>query len=136
MVSFQKFGTEFLIDARIEPGDDSIIKISPSFQATQSNINRAHGGRIPDLSNIVLKNEGAKLIYSTAHNEEGARFWEKSNLNVIVQLNNPYDPRIEGKNYKWASYSQLKKISLKNNITSPFVKTILFMIQNNLCDIS
>ena len=28
----KKFGTEFLLDAKIEPGDDSLIKISPSFQ--------------------------------------------------------------------------------------------------------
>ena len=45
----KKFGTQFLIDAKIEPGDDSIIKISPSFQATQSNMNRAHGGKRPQL---------------------------------------------------------------------------------------
>ena len=41
----KKFGTQFLIDAKIEPGDDSRIKISPTFQATQSNMNRAHGGK-------------------------------------------------------------------------------------------
>ena len=30
----KKFGTQFLIEAKIEPGDDSIIKISPSFTST------------------------------------------------------------------------------------------------------
>ena len=48
-------------------------------EATQSNINLAHGGKLPDLSNIVLDNQGAQLIYATAHNEEGARFWKKTN---------------------------------------------------------
>jgi len=119
---------EFLIDAKTEPGDDSNIKLCPSFQATQSNINRAHGGRLPNFYDIVIKLKKAKLIYSTSHNEEGARFWKKSNLNVIVQLNDPYDKRIKGENYKWVNYSQIKKLSLKNNIINPFVKTILFMI--------
>ena len=124
----ERYGVQFLIEAKTEPGDDSDIKIAASFQATQSNINRAHGGRRPKFYDIVVQLKGAKLIYCAAHNEEGARFWKKSNLNVIVKLNNPYDPRIEGKNYRWASYTQLKKIALKNNILNPFVKTILFMI--------
>lgn len=124
----EKYGTEFLIEAKIEPGDDSKLKISPSFQATQSNMNRAHGGSLPQFYDMVIKQKGVELIYFTIHNEEGARFWKKSNWNVIVRLKNPYDGRILGNNYKWASYSQIKKLSLKNRLVNPFVKTILFMI--------
>ena len=124
----EKYGTEFLIEAKIEPGDDSKLKISPSFQATQSNMNRAHGGSLPQFYDMVIKQKGVELIYFTIHNEEGARFWKKSNWNAIVRLKNPYDRRIQGNNYKWASYSQIKKLSLKNRLVNPFVKTILFMI--------
>ena len=124
----KKYGTEFLLEAKIEPGDDSLIKITPSFQATQSNMNRAHGGKLPRFYDIVIKQKGVKLIYYTVHNEEGARFWKKSNWNVIVKLNNPYDKRIKGKNYKWASFSQIKKLSLKDRCVNPFVKTILFIL--------
>mgnify|MGYP001211466640 FL=1 len=124
----KKFGTQFLIEARIEPGDDSILKISPSFQATQSNMNRAHGGKRPKFYDIVIQQKGAKLIYYTVHNEEGARFWKKSNWNVIVNLNNPYDKRIKGGNYMWASLKQIKKLALKNRYVNPFVKTILFIL--------
>ena len=123
-----KFGTQFLIDAKIEPGDDSIIKISPSFQATQSNMNRAHGGKRPKFYDIVMQNKGAELIYYTIHNEEGARFWRKSNWNVIVRLKNPFDKRVKGSNYKWVSLKQLKKLALRNRCVNPFVKTILFML--------
>lgn len=124
----KKRGVEFLLEAKTEPGDGNDIKIAACFQATQSNINRAHGGRLPKYYDIVIEQKGAKLIYCAAHNEEGARFWKKSNLNLIVMLNNPYDRRITGENYKWASLTQIKKISLLNNIINPFVKTILFMI--------
>ena len=117
-----------MLEAKTEPGDGPDIKIASSFQATQSNMNRAHGGRLPNFYDIVVKLKGAKLIYCSAHNEEGARFWKKSNLNVIVQLLNPYDKRIKGENYKWATLTQIKKIALLNNIVNPFVKTILFMI--------
>ena len=46
---------EFLLFARKEPGDNS-IKLCPSFSATQSNINRAHGGKKTPLSEFVLNN--------------------------------------------------------------------------------
>ena len=124
----KELGVQFLVEAKVEPGDNSQIKISPSFQATQSNMNRAHGGKIPNFFDIVIKNKGAELIYYTIHNEEGARFWQKSNWNVIVKLKNPYDKRIKGDNYKWVSLTQIKKIALKNRIVNPFVKTILFML--------
>lgn len=121
-------GVEFLLEAKTEPGDGPDIKIASSFQATQSNMNRAHGGKLPNYYDIVIKQKGSKLIYSAAHNEEGARFWKKSNINVIVQLKNPNDKRIKGEQYKWASLTQIKKLSLLDNIVNPFVKTILFMI--------
>ena len=124
----KKYGTQFLIDVRIEPGDDSILKISPSFQATQSNMNRAHGGKRPKFYDIVIQNKGAELIYYTIHNEEGARFWKKSNWNVIVKLKNPNDKRIKGDNYRWVSFKQIKKLALKNRYVNPFVKTILFIL--------
>ena len=124
----KEFGVQFLVEAKVEPGDNSKIKISPSFQATQSNMNRAHGGKRPNFYDIVVKNKGSELIYYTIHNEEGARFWQKSNWNVIVKLKNPYDRRIKGEKYKWVSLAQIKKIALKNRIVNPFVKTILFMI--------
>ena len=124
----KNFGIQFLIDAKIEPGDDSIIKISPSFQATQSNMNRAHGGKRPNFYDIIMQGKGAELVYYTIHNEEGARFWKKSNWNVIVKLKDPFDKRIKGNNYKWVSLAQLKKLALKDSYVNPFVKTILFML--------
>jgi dTDP-4-dehydro-6-deoxy-alpha-D-glucopyranose 2,3-dehydratase len=124
----REFGTEFLVNAKIEPGDDSLIKISPSFQATQSNMNRAHGGKRPKFYDIVIKLKGAELIYYTIHNEEGARFWKKSNWNVIVKLKNPYDKRIKGDDYMWASLKQIKQLALKNRCINPFIKTILFIL--------
>ena len=40
-------------------------------------MNRAHGGKRPKFYDIVVNLKGAKLVYCTAHNEEGARFWKK-----------------------------------------------------------
>ena len=71
---------EFLISARTEPGDNSDIKLCPSFQATQSNMNKAHGGDLPKFFDIVMKLKNSKLIYAASHNEEEQDFGKKLTL--------------------------------------------------------
>ena len=63
-------GVEFLLEGKTEPGDDSDIKFAASFQATQSNINRAHGGKLPRFHDIVIQRKGSKLIYLASHKQK------------------------------------------------------------------
>tara|TARA_B100001057_G_scaffold466650_1_gene523992 strand:- start:461 stop:1144 length:684 start_codon:yes stop_codon:yes gene_type:complete len=117
---------EFLLFARKEPGDNS-IKLCPSFSATQSNINRAHGGKKTPLSEFVLNNK-KNIISETLHYEEGARFWKKPNRNVIINIGYKKSLRIKNPDFIWLNFSQIKKLNFKKGILNPFVKTILFMI--------
>ena len=55
----ERYGVQFLVEAKTEPGDNSDIKIASSFQATQSNINRAHGGKRPKFYDIVVELKGS-----------------------------------------------------------------------------
>jgi oxidase EvaA len=121
------YGIEFLLCLRSEPGDKN-IKFCPSFSATTSNINRAHGGKKTDLTDIILNSKGSSIIAKTIHNEEGARFWRKKNENWLVWLKNPYNKEISKENFVWANIWQIKKLCLENCLINPFVKTILFMI--------
>ena len=117
---------EFLLFARKEPGDNS-IKLCPSFSATQSNINRAHGGKKTPLSELVLNNK-KNTIGETIHYEEGARFWKKPNKNVIINIDYQKSLKIKNPDFIWLNFSQIKKLNLKKGVLNPFVKTILFMI--------
>ena len=117
---------EFLLFARKEPGDTS-IKLCPSFSATQSNINRAHGGKKTPLSEFVLNNK-KNIICETIHYEEGARFWKKPNKNVIIDVNYKKSLKIKNPDFIWLNFSQIKKLNFKKGVLNPFVKTILFII--------
>ena len=118
---------QFLLFARREPGDKD-LKLCPSFSATQSNINRAHGGKKTPLSEIVLNKTKKNLIGATTHYEEGARFWQKPNKNLLIQISNKDAKKIKNENFIWLTLSQIKKLNQKPGIINPFVKTILFMI--------
>ena len=118
---------QFLLFARREPGDKD-LKLCPSFSATQSNINRAHGGKKTPLSGIVLKKTKKNIIGATIHYEEGARFWQKPNKNLLIKISNKDAKKIKNENFIWLTLSQIKKLNQKPGIINPFVKTILFMI--------
>tara|TARA_Y100000389_G_scaffold76275_1_gene72907 strand:+ start:312 stop:998 length:687 start_codon:yes stop_codon:yes gene_type:complete len=118
---------EFLLFARKEPGDKD-LKLCPSFSATQSNINRAHGGKKTLLSDIILKASSKDIIGSTIHYEEGARFWQKPNKNVLIKVSLRDQKKIKDENFIWVNLTQIKKLNQKKGIINPFVKTILFMI--------
>ena len=123
----KKYGIEFLLNLRSEPGDKN-IKFCPTFSATKSNMNRAHGGKRTDLYEIIIKNKGASIIAKSAHNEEGARFWRKRNENWLVYLKDPNNKRTKKENFVWANIWQIKKLCLEECLINPYVKTILFMI--------
>ena len=123
----KKYGIEFLLCLRSEPGDKN-IKFCPSFSATKSNMNRAHGGKRTDLYEIIIKKKGAKIIAKSAQNEEGARFWRKRNENWLVQLKDPHNKLTKKENFVWANIWQIKRLCFEECMINPYVKTILFMI--------
>ncbi len=123
----KKYGIEFLLNLRSEPGDKN-IKFCPTFSATKSNMNRAHGGKRTELYEIIIMNKGGKIIAKSAHNEEGARFWRKRNENWLVYLKNPNNKLTKKENFVWANIWQIKKLCLEECLINPYVKTILFMI--------
>ena len=89
---------EFLLNARREPGDgNGELKLCPSFSATQSNMNLAHGGKKTDLTNLILNNKN--VINKTLHYEEGARFWRKPNKNLLIFLEKKNYNKVKKKLY-------------------------------------
>lgn len=113
----------FLLNGKVEPGNIGNVQLCPALQATMSNLRRAHGGRRPPLADYFLDESLTEVIYRAQHNEEGGRFWRKSNANELRLLRAPgtFDP----KQYVWVTLGQAKALMLVDNLVSPFVKTIL-----------
>jgi oxidase EvaA len=118
-------GVQFLLQGRAEPGNIGPIQLAPSLQCTWSNIRRAHQGASPPLSELLSMEKRVLTIYSAQHNEEGGRFWRKSNSNMVLFIEDPemLDGQLES--FRWASQSQIKELGLIDNVLSPFVKTIM-----------
>jgi dTDP-4-dehydro-6-deoxy-alpha-D-glucopyranose 2,3-dehydratase len=118
-------GVEFLLQAKAEPGNIDELQLCPTIQSTWSNIRRAHGGRSSPMLEVLAAKTGVRIVYRAEHNEEGGRFWRKSNENVIAFLDDESVIESDMTMFYWASLSQIKELALIDNVVSPFVKTIV-----------
>ena len=118
-------GVQFLLNGKAEPGNIGTIQFSPTIQSTWSNIRRAHAGKRPPMVEVLNADNGVRFMYRAEHNEEGGRFWRKSNENIIAFLDDEGVIETDMKMFCWASLSQIKELVLMDNLVSPFVKTIL-----------
>jgi dTDP-4-dehydro-6-deoxy-alpha-D-glucopyranose 2,3-dehydratase len=118
-------GVEFLVQAKAEPGNIGVLQLCPTIQSTWSNIRRAHAGKRPPMVEVLTAETGVRIIYRAEHNEEGGRFWRKSNENIIAFLDDERVIVTDMTMFCWASLSQIKELALIDNVLSPFVKTIL-----------
>lgn len=118
-------GVQFLLQAKAEPGNIGTLQLVPSLQCTWSNMRRAHKGNNPPLTELLAAEQGVRWVYRAMHNEEGGRFWQKSNENVVLFLDDESLIKTDLTFFTWASLSQIKELALVDNVLSPFVKTIV-----------
>ncbi len=118
-------GVQFLLNAKPEPGNIGLIQLSPTIQSTWSNIRRAHAGKRPPMVEVLTAERGVRIVYRAEHNEEGGRFWQKSNENIVAFLDDEGVIETEMTMFRWSSLSQIRELALIDNVLSPFVKTIV-----------
>ena len=117
---------QFLLNAKAEPGNIGTFQFAPTLQATWSNLRRAHQGARTDFAEVILGEAPARLVYSALHNEEGGRFWMKTNSNQVYLVDpNKTQLTYDQDQYIWASLSEIKGLALVDNVLNPFVNTII-----------
>ena len=81
-------GVEILIQHKKEPGNLPLSQIAPTVQATQSNIERVHGGKPQPYLDFFSDEKLGGMYPGALNSEQGLRFWKKRNLNKTVFLEN------------------------------------------------
>ena len=116
----------YLIEAKFEPGNFGKIQLSPTLQATYSNLERAHRGE----KNFIKKNyfsNNYKTLRKYWVTEDDGRLFKKRNLHWIVNSNINTD-KIPGINFKWMTLWQIREFIKKKDWISPHLRSILTLI--------
>jgi oxidase EvaA len=115
----------YLIDAKYEPGNYNDIQLSPSLQATYSNLNRIHKGE----KNKVVKKYFTKNFFTIRKfwvTEDGGRLFKKRNMHWIIQYNGKIN--VPGKTFKWLTLWDLHQFIKKGSLVGPHLRSILSLI--------
>ena len=118
-------GVEFLLQAKADPGNIGYLQFCPTIQSTWENIRGLRGARRAPFAECLEPSENIRVIYRSKHNEEGSRFWQKSNENMVLFVEDASQLAINAQVYRWASLSQIKQMSLLDNIVGPYVRTVI-----------
>ena len=115
----------YLIDAKYEPGNYNEIQLSPSLQATYSNLNIIHKGEKNKVANKYFRKNYA-TIRKFWVTEDGGRLYKKRNLHWIIQYNGKIN--IPGKTYKWMTLWDLDQFIKLGYYVGPHLRSILSLI--------
>ena len=117
----------YLIEAKAEPGNPNMVQMSPSLQATFSNIKKVHHGREPKYLSFFQNPElhNAIVHYKQWLAEDGGRLYNKRNLNMLVELPESLSLNIDNENFIWMSMFQIKRCLLRDTWVNPHVRGII-----------
>ncbi|MGH3929435.1 MAG: NDP-hexose 2,3-dehydratase family protein [Pseudonocardiaceae bacterium] len=118
---------EFLLQAKMEPGNVNLVQLSPTLQATFSNYSRVHGGRAPHYLEHFDGTVPGKVIADTVQPETGTRFWKKRNRNVIIELER--DPPVAD-GFRWIHQQVLERLLLVDDLVNMDARSVLSTLPN------
>ncbi len=112
----------FLMQAKVEPGNVNCIQISPTIQATKSNFTRVHGGNLPTYFELFENLEKYDVIYDQVQSEQATRFYKKRNRNIIVAIDEDF---MVYPNFCWMTLGQIKQLMKIDNLVNMDTRTVL-----------
>ena len=114
----------YLLQAKAEPGNIGKLQLSPTLQATTSNLLKAHGGIQPLFAEYFDEPKNAKIIYAKWQSEDGGRFHLKSNYNMIVEVDENEDIDMPD-SFIWVTLFQIKQLLKIENFVGPHIRGII-----------
>lgn len=112
----------FLMQAKIEPGNINVVQLSPTIQATKSNFMGKHGGNIPAYLDYFVNSEKYTVLADQLQSEQASRFYKKRNRNMILLVEDEIDV---DDSHKWMTLGQIKECMKKDNLVNMDTRSVL-----------
>ena len=114
----------YLIYAKYEPGNMYKLQLSPTLQATESNLKLAHGGKKPLFAEYFEDETKGKRLVNVVSVEDGGRFYMKTNRNMIVEIDENEKLEITD-DFIWLTLPELKILLKMDNIVNSLTRSVL-----------
>ena len=118
----------YLCEAKEEPGNYGKVQISPTLQATFSNLNQSHGGRKPHFSDLFIHREehsDVEILFDSWLAEDGGRLHLKRNRGILIELAEQIEVDLPNDSFIWLSLYQIKQLLKEDAWINPHIRGIL-----------
>jgi oxidase EvaA len=114
----------FLVQAKIEAGNFDILELAPSVQCLTGNYRKGLNEYEVPFINEVLNAREENILYKSMQSEEGGRFYNEQNLNIIVEAGEEFSDELP-ETYCWMTLSQLYSFIRFNNYLNIQARSLL-----------
>jgi oxidase EvaA len=114
----------YLLQAKYEPGNTAKLQLSPTLQATESNLKQAHKGKKPLFAEFFEEGGKGKVLVSVIGVEDGGRFYMKTNRSMLVQIDDDEEVEVPN-NFIWVNLYQLKRLMKMDLVANSLTRSVI-----------
>jgi oxidase EvaA len=114
----------FLVQAKIEAGNFDILELAPTVQCLTGNYRKGQNEYEVPFIQEVLEAPPEKVLYRTMQSEEGGRFYNEQNLNMLVEARQDFPDEVP-ENFCWMTLNQLYTFIRFNNYLNIQARSLL-----------
>lgn len=122
----------FLMQAKVEPGNVNVIQLSPTIQATKSNFTRQHGGNAPAYLGYFVNSKQYRVLVDQLQSEQSSRFYKKRNRNMVILVKDEIEVL---DSHMWMTLGQIKECLKVDNLVNMDTRTVLSCIPFEKADL-
>jgi oxidase EvaA len=117
----------FLVQAKLEAGNFDVIELAPTVQCLTGNYRTGLNEYSVPFINEVLQAPPENIWYSAMQSEEGGRFFQEQNLNMIIEVGSDFSNNLPEK-YCWMTMNQLSNFIVFNNYLNIAARSLISAI--------
>ena len=117
----------FLVQAKVEIGCFDVLEIAPTVQCLTGNYRENQNEYSVPFIDCFLNPKGFRIIHKSLQSEEGGRFFQEQNLNMIIEASDDFPLEVP-ENYCWMTFSQLLLFMKFNNYLNIATRNLLALI--------
>lgn len=118
----------FLVQAKLESGNFDIVEMAPTIQCLTGNYRKGYNEYTIPYLEYFINAPKEKIWNATYQSEEGGRFFQEQNLNMIVELDETFPIEVD-ENYCWMTLNQMLSFVTYNNYLNIAARSLLSAIR-------
>ena len=118
----------FLVQAKVEIGNLDILELAPTVQCLTGNYRTGLNEYNVPFIDYVLNAKEEQIWHKSYQSEEGGRFFQEQNLNIIIEAEQDFPEKLPD-NYCWMTLNQLNMFIKFNNYLNIGLRSLLSLIK-------